>query len=164
MSEQEASCSAGVSFVVLGKPLGWERATPRVVELADGRKFNKPFTPKQTRNAQAHIKLVAQGAMRGRALFDEPLDLILTAIYPIPVSFSKKKRADALRHVVRPAVKPDLDNVEKLALDAMTGIVFRDDVLICGCTKVKIYGERPRLVVTVRPCQRAAVSGGGVLL
>lgn len=48
--------------------------------------------------------------------------------------------------------KPDRDNLDKLVLDALTGIVWRDDALVtCGwLEKVVAAGdEQPRTVVTI---------------
>lgn len=153
------AASDEVRFEVLGAPLGWERATPRVVALPNGGLVQRPFKPKRTRDAQAHIKLAASLAMRGREPLNVALEMLLTAVFPIPQSVSKKRRAMMLALETLPTVKPDLDNVEKLALDAMTAVVFRDDVLICRVSKAKVYGDRPRLIITIRP-YRPRLSGG----
>jgi Holliday junction resolvase RusA-like endonuclease len=150
-SDGRALAAEQVAFTVAGAPLGWERVSPRAVTRKDGTQFATLYTPTRTRQAQAHVKLEAGQAMRGRAPFTCTVEMILTAVFPIPRSFSQKKRRAALAFELLPGVKPDLDNIEKLALDAMNGVVFRDDVLVCRVSKAKVYGEVPRLIVTVRP-------------
>jgi Holliday junction resolvase RusA-like endonuclease len=45
-------------------------------------------------------------------------------------------------------VKPDLDNIIK-QLDALNGIVWKDDSKIAALTSTKSYSEEPRLVINV---------------
>ena len=46
-------------------------------------------------------------------------------------------------------VAPDLDNLAKLVLDAMTGIFWRDDSIICDMEIRKIYSESPRIEIGI---------------
>ena len=55
--------------------------------------------------------------------------------------------ASAPRHMT---VMPDVDKLARAALDALTGIVFKDDSQINRLIAVKGYGEPERLEVIVR--------------
>jgi Holliday junction resolvase RusA-like endonuclease len=111
------------------------------------------FVPAPQRNAMAALRIEAANTMlhMGAAVLDEPLQLELLAEMPIPASWSKRKRTDAILGILRPTGRPDLDNVYKLMADAFNGVVFRDDALIVTMRCRKIYGIQPKLVVTVSP-------------
>ena len=130
-----------VTIVLLGTPVPWARtAGGRTVGL---------FTPaKQRRNAQT-LAVLAQQEMLGRAPFDGPIELNMLAAFPVPASWSGKKRAAALRQEIFPAKRPDLSNLLKQVEDSLNGVVFRDDALIVQAQIAKIYGEEPQIVVTI---------------
>lgn len=86
--------------------------------------------------------------MGSRKPLDEPLTVMVTAFVGMPASFSKRKRAEALDFTVMPG-KPDLDNYEKAALDALNEIVWRDDSLIVSMSSQKVYSENPRIEIKV---------------
>jgi Holliday junction resolvase RusA-like endonuclease len=68
-------------------------------------------------------------------------------VFGIPASRSKKRReAD----MARPhAQRPDCDNVGKLALDALTGIVWTDDDQVSDLTVLKRWANVPSLTIFV---------------
>jgi len=46
--------------------------------------------------------------------------------------------------------KPDIDNLFKGVTDALNGIIWADDSLICEIGRqIKIYGEKPRIEIEV---------------
>ena len=45
---------------------------------------------------------------------------------------------------------PDIDKLARCALDALTGIVFRDDAQIVDLHATKRYGEPERAELTIR--------------
>jgi Holliday junction resolvase RusA-like endonuclease len=122
------------------------------------------FVPSPQRNAMAALRIEAANTMlqMGAAVLDEPLQLDLLAEFPIPASWSKKKRNAAVLGVVRPTGRPDLDNVYKLMADAFNGVVFRDDALIVTMRCRKIYGPQPKLVVTVSPLPAVTETRDGI--
>lgn len=81
----------------------------------------------------------------------EPLDCPLMASMvislPVPKSESKKRRALMLEGKILPTKKPDIDNVMKSILDALNGIAYRDDSLICEAHVSKRYAEEPGVFV-----------------
>lgn len=130
---------APVEFTVPGNPAAWARA--------EGGVTCKRFTPtKQRREAQG-IKSIALAAMRGRALFDGPVEVEILAAYEWPKSWSAKKRN-------RPAAgwkisRPDLDNVVKLVADSLNGIVWTDDAVMARVSASKGYSSTAGLHVKV---------------
>lgn len=76
-----------------------------------------------------------------------PLRVEIRAFFPIPSSFSKKKR-DALKDTPH-IKKPDADNVAKAVVDALNYLAFHDDSAICDLITIKRYSENPRVEVRI---------------
>jgi len=107
-------------------------------------------TPTKTRRYEEAIRFAAKRAMAGAPPIDGPCELTLRAVMQVPASWSKTRQAAALTGSIRPATKPDLDNVMKSWADGMNGVVFVDDALIVRATLEKVYGPCPLVVATVR--------------
>jgi len=76
--------------------------------------------------------------------------LVFTACMPIPASTSKKRRAAMQEGKIGHTVKPDVDNLSKQLLDAMTRLRFwEDDRQVVELVARKRYDESPRWVVEV---------------
>ncbi len=116
------------------------------------------YVPPEQRNAAAALRIAAAEAMHhgGHAVLDEPLSLTLLAEFPVPASWSKKRRNLAILGQIRPGGRPDLSNVLKLAEDAFNGVVYRDDSLLVEVWCRKIFGVQPKLVCTISPIFAAA--------
>ena len=138
--------SEPVTVVLMGPPTPFAR-------MRIAARTGAHFVPAPQRNAMAALRIEAANTMLhlGLSPLDEPLQLELLAELPIPASWSKRKRTDAILGIIRPTGRPDLDNVFKLMADAFNGVVFRDDALIVTMRCRKIYGLQPKLVVTVSP-------------
>lgn len=104
------------------------------------------FTPKETREyeqivgfyARRAIKQPLEGAIRVKVDF----------YIPIPKSWSEKKKRLAEAGEIRPASRPDLDNLEKALFDGMNGIAWIDDAQVVEVHKAEWYGE-PRTDVEI---------------
>lgn len=108
------------------------------------------FTPSHTRRYESHLRLAAQDAMAGRAPLEGALQMCVRVTLPVPKSYSRRKRADALFGVLHPTKKPDWDNFGKIAADSLNAIVFRDDCQIVDGRIVKRYGDVPGIIIEVR--------------
>ena len=101
------------------------------------------YTPEATANFE---KAVAQYArLQVKNMLLGPLTAILEFHFMPPKSWSKKKKAAAFDH----AIKPDLDNLEKSVLDALEGICFENDSQICRKSSSKRYGSTDQIIVTI---------------
>jgi Holliday junction resolvase RusA-like endonuclease len=116
------------------------------------------YTPAATRKYEAHGRLAAQLAMNGRPIALPPRMVALVEL-PIPVSWSKRRRAVAITGDIRPTSRPDLDNFIKAAADAVSGIVVADDSLIVELDARKRYGSDPKVVLTIVPLPALASNG-----
>lgn len=145
LAADETGTRGAVTITLLGDPVPFAR-----MRLARG---GAHFIPQKQRNTMAAMKILAQQQMGfGQKPFDCPIRLELLAEFSIPRAFSRRKRDQALLGQLLPAKRPDLDNLYKLAADALNGVVYRDDSLICVVHMRKRYGEQPKLTVTVSPC------------
>ena len=71
---------------------------------------------------------------------------------PVPKSWTKAKRQQALEGKLAYTSRPDIDNLVKLVLDALNGTAYEDDAQITGLSAQKVYGsefEAGGTVVTV---------------
>lgn len=124
-----------------GVPIG--KGRPRF-----SRKSGVAFTPAKTRVFESALRYAAQEAMNGRPPIEGAISVSIIASFPIPVSWSKKKKAALLisnHHTKR----PDCDNIIK-CLDSMNEIVWRDDAQIAESSIIKRYSNRPSLLITVK--------------
>jgi Holliday junction resolvase RusA-like endonuclease len=134
-----------VTIVLLGAPVG--KGRHRTTKTG-----HPPYTPAKTRVVENTLASAAQVAMNGRMPLEGALSLVMLAECPIPKSWSKTKQLDALGRFV--TTRPDLDNVLKLAKDAMNTVVYHDDSQVAQVRMEKYYGTQPKLVVTVSPLCR----------
>jgi Holliday junction resolvase RusA-like endonuclease len=134
-----------VIFITLpGEPRG--KGRPRIGKLSNGRPV--AFTPSITRNYEAELKFAAIQAMSGGRPIDEPVSVEMLIAFGIPKSMGKKYQALAKDDLLRPTKKPDADNVFKM-VDALNGIVWRDDSQIVRAHIERIYSLNPRLEIKV---------------
>jgi Holliday junction resolvase RusA-like endonuclease len=153
-----AASAQVIRICIPGVPRAWERAGHRLVRNAAGKQFIVSYTPNQTRAEQGSVKWFATRAMNGRPPLDGAIDLRIGAFVSVPRSWSKRKQADALAGTIYPTSRPDFDNYEKLATDALKGIVWRDDAQVVNAAFWKRYSTEPRVVVEVRLLYAAAAT------
>jgi Holliday junction resolvase RusA-like endonuclease len=112
------------------------------------------FTPKKQRGAMADLKLFAANAMRGREPFRGPLAAFMAFTWPMPASWPKRRR-EAPESRWRTS-RPDADNLCKLVLDSLNGIVFTDDAIVAHVAISKLYGPSASTSITINPLSAEA--------
>lgn len=132
-------------FTVRGKPQGKARA-----RTFYNQKLGKmqSITPEQTINYEVLIRWEYK-AHGGKYLGDVPLMVCITACYPIPKSYSNKKREVAAKDLIKPTVKPDCDNIIKVVLDALNGVAYHDDSQVVAVVMKKKYADLGCLYITI---------------
>ena len=118
------------------------KARPRTVSGSGG--FVRTYTPAKTVNYEMVVKKYAKIAMNGRPPLTGPVQLKCSFDLPIPKSWPKKKKADALAGKLLPISRPDIDNYIKAVLDAANEIVVRDDSQVVALVSIKQYSETPK--------------------
>jgi Holliday junction resolvase RusA-like endonuclease len=134
-----------IIFDVLGDPRG--KGRPRFSRFG---KFTKVYTDQQTFDYETAIGISASQAMGSSKPLETPLAVFLYIRLPVPPSYSKKRSEACLSGLEHPTKKPDIDNVAKTFLDAMNGIVYKDDVQVMRLVVQKVYDSHPSVVVHVK--------------
>ena len=105
-------------------------------------RFGQGRTYTDAKTEAAETSLAAHALHQiGRPCLEGPLVLTIEVTVAVPASWPKRKRADALAHLLRPMGRPDLDNICKLVGDALNGIAYRDDAQLVGLQVRRRYGE-----------------------
>jgi Holliday junction resolvase RusA-like endonuclease len=131
-------------FTFIGVPKAQGR--PRFTRRG---KFVTTYDPKDSANYKNNV--AAQIVAQNPVLIPQgtPIKLTLGFTLPRPKyhygAKGLKDRFEFARHVS----KPDLDNLEKAVKDAMTGIVWHDDSQVYFTVKEKVYGNEPKVCITV---------------
>lgn len=109
-----------VHFIIPGRPVG--KGRPRFT------RNGHCWTPDKTAAYERDIKLSYWSTYGHRKYeADKALAVEIILYYPRPKNMAKYKRLMAQKGVLRPTVKPDVDNVIKAILDALNGVAFDDD-------------------------------------
>jgi Holliday junction resolvase RusA-like endonuclease len=113
-------------------------------------KSGHAYTPAKTADERTRLKLAAQQEMLACSLtpFEGPVSVRHRIERPIPTTFSKKKRQSALLQDILPITRPDFDNYAKM-VDALNGIVWKDDSQVCFYAMTKVYSEQPKVVFQI---------------
>lgn len=134
-------------FTVLGPPQGKARA--RTFYNSKLGKMQS-ITPDNTILYENLIKVAYNSVSTHIWDDNQPLEMTISAYYEIPKSASKKSKQLMLENVIRPTKKPDIDNIAKVVCDALNGLAYRDDKQVVLLRLSKLYGENPRIEVTIQ--------------
>lgn len=138
-----------VSFTAPIVPEGKRAHNSRVV-FKHGRPFVMHYPDTATVAYEEALASYARIAMMGIPILrGEAVSIAIEAYMPVPVSWTKTHRADALANRIGHLSKPDWDNIAKSACDALKGIVWDDDSRVVMGQVQKYFSDDPRLRITV---------------
>lgn len=125
-------------FTIPGRPIGKQR--PKVTVRGN---FPHAYTPEKTTNYENFVKLIYEREvlLRGGSPLTGAILVQIDVNLDVPCSFSRKKKAAAVRHELFPTVKPDADNIAKTICDALNGIAYTDDKQIVSLAVNKFYTD-----------------------
>ena len=139
-------------IVIYGEPVPQGR--PRFARMG---KFVHAYDQAKSKNYKQLVRFWATQQLKkvdGFKPFENALYVEITFHLPIPASWSKKKRMDASQGVIRPARKPDLDNLYKSVTDALNGLLWVDDNIITDAHIKKRYtADVARTEIVVKEVQ-----------
>lgn len=138
-----------VTILLPQAPRGKGRHRSRVVTPKFKRPFVHQYSDPETVAYEAELAAVGREAMGGLSPFEGPLTVFVEAFFPIPESWSNKKRAAAAAGEIFHTSKPDGDNVFKAVGDSLNKICWLDDSQIVMSQALKVYSDFPRVRVTV---------------
>jgi len=72
---------------------------------------------------------------------------------PIPKSLPMRQRSLAESGALKHIKKPDVDNLVKLYLDVLTGIIWEDDSCVQLSKCIKLYNVQPKTLVWIEDMQ-----------
>lgn len=130
-----------ISLVFQGTPISKLRPRFRIF-----RGHVMTYTPKKTKNAEKAVIAQLKEQYNGPAL-EGTLAIMIDFYMPIPKYISKKKQKELPGKPYDK--KPDIDNLTKTYLDAMNGIVFKDDRQIAQLYSSKVYSINPRVQISL---------------
>lgn len=139
-----------IGFSIPGKVKGQPR--PRITTVGG---HPRAYDPQDAVDYKSWVRMRCIDAMRVSHNTDPcPIagtgyQLEIVAHVSVPSSWSKKRAAAALRGEVEPRVKPDADNIAKIIMDAINGILWRDDKDVTSLMVSKVYSEKETVCVTV---------------
>ena len=126
-------------FFVPGKPKG--KGRPRM-----NMKTGRMYTPASTKQYESEVRkaFIKQG---GESFGDAPVMVEIEAQYPMPKSWSKKKKDEA--RDTYSGVKVDIDNLAKVLLDGMQGCVMDNDQQVVILVASKRWADTGGVKVTI---------------
>ncbi len=143
-----------LTFAVRGKPQG--KGRPRFT------RSGRAYTPKKTADYEELIRSCYRLQCRDKKLPEGvPLRLRITAYFPIPKNTPKAERRAMAEGSIKPAKKPDGDNIEKAVADALNGTAYGDDRMIVSASWEKLYAadeEHAGLIVTIESIESEELS------
>ena len=123
-----------MDFIINGKPQGKQR--PRFSRIS-----KTVYTPTKTAKYEKQIAKAYTDSGGKCIPADCYVSVSVSAFFPVPKSYSKKKREDCLERRLRPDKKPDMDNILKVVLDALNRVAYVDDKQVVELIGRKYYTE-----------------------
>lgn len=103
------------------------------------------YTPSKTVDAEERIRWFFRDGRYEKVPANVPVT--------VSVAFCMRRPKSCPKTRIRPTVKPDLDNLEKLVLDALNGFAWEDDAQIVEKRAIKLYVEsEPYVEVSWNAC------------
>jgi len=138
-----------VTFSIGGKPQEQKRHRHRVIQSKGKKPFASTYDP-CAKEKKSFSTLAAQFAPA--APIQGPVGLLLYCYMPYANTHmgtgrnAKKPKPSAPEYHTK---TPDVDNLAKFVMDALTGLFWKDDSQIISLTVVKTYSTDPKTVVIV---------------
>lgn len=123
-----------MDFIINGKPQGKQR--PRFSRIS-----KTVYTPTKTAKYEKQIAKAYTDSGGKCIPADCYVSVNVSAFFPVPKSYSKKKREDCLERRLRPDKKPDMDNILKVVLDGLNRVAYEDDKQVVELIGRKYYTE-----------------------
>lgn len=106
------------------------------------------YTPRKTKDAEAHIRLsVKRSEQCPKKPTSLPVAVAIDFYMEMPASWSNNKKMDMDGEVH--TQRPDVDNLMKLTLDSLNGVLYQSDSQIYKITATKQWAKKGRTVLSV---------------
>lgn len=132
-------------IVIPGEPVG--KGRPKFSTRGG---YTRAYTPKKTAAYEDQVLTAYMIQCKGES-YEKGVYLKanIRAYFQIPKSASKENKEKMRRGKLRPAKKPDIDNIMKICCDALNGSAFYDDCWITSGSITKRYSDDPRVEIEI---------------
>ena len=108
----------------------------------------RAYTPEKTVRYENLVRTTFMNDYPDAVPIDVPVRVDIYAFFPIPKSWSKKKKASAVDGFV--SKKPDIDNIVKAVFDGLNGVAWTDDSLVSEVHAWKKYTkDMPKCLIEI---------------
>lgn len=149
--DEEMRFSVPIAPTGKGRP---RFSATKIVPRDGSRAFTKVHvhSPAKTMKAEGTISFVAKREMRKNdwSAFVDAVKVEIEAVHKYRKSWTRKTRDAAREGRLACTVKPDIDNIVKLVLDALNGVAFVDDKQVVSVTASKRYGEQDEIKIIIK--------------
>ena len=141
-----------ISFTVPGDPKG--KARPKFRRMG---KFTMAYTPKTTVEYEDKIRKCFKDSLdKEFKPIEGPIEVDALCVFSVPSHVSANKKNELIGQPV--LKKPDTDNIIKSILDPLNKIAYHDDSQVCKISGLKIYGDFPRVDITIKPYENKIIT------
>lgn len=128
-----------LKFEVLGEIVG--KGRPRFTRTGHA------YTPQKTVSYENQIKK----AYRHNYTYcsKKALRIKIIAYFKIAKSTSKKRKQFMLDDDIKCTKKPDVDNIQKIVLDALNNVAYLDDTQVVQVVAIKKWDEEEKLKIII---------------
>ena len=121
-----------IEFIVPGEPKAQPRPRARAFKNKQGKTVASVYSPKM--QLKADIKAFA--LQDGVQVYEGPVRVDCIFYFSRPKYMQAKRYHE---HYLPHIKKPDRDNLDKLVLDALNGVAYKDDSQVYAGTLKKVY-------------------------
>ena len=107
------------------------------------------YTPKETLVYENYVKMCYSDYAKqfGWLPYENQVRAEIEVLVAVPKSDSKTKKKAKIEGMIRPAVKPDCDNLAKSILDSLNKLAYHDDRQVVELFVKKYYAENAEVRV-----------------
>ena len=138
-------------LIILGDPKAQGRHRT-YTKGKGGRLLPYPIQVDPSAKDKSNLRAIVQDQAPEK-LLDCPLRVDLYFYMPRPKGhYGTGKNAEKLKSSspINHTKRPDIDNLRKLVMDALTNVFWRDDSLVCEGLTRKIYSDNPRTEIYIK--------------
>ena len=106
------------------------------------------YTPEPTRRAERALAWHAVQQVGQRSL-QCALKVQIDVQVPPPRAWPAKARDAAIQGAAKPVCRPDLDNLAKMVLDALQGVLWADDSQVSDLVVTRRFGPKHHTTIIV---------------
>ncbi|MBN7275536.1 RusA family crossover junction endodeoxyribonuclease [Ligilactobacillus pobuzihii] len=123
------------------------QARPRATTRNTGGTHARLYDPPKVKSFKTQLQYLAKAKRIQR--FNDSIEVSLKFYRRVQDSVSHIEHDRRISGVHRPTVKPDVDNYIKATLDALNGIIWKDDAQIVTLHAAKYYSDHPRIEMEI---------------